>query len=793
MDARLFVYDPANPQLGIVDLGIAVSGEDIIGAGALAIASDGKVYAATSPNAHLVVYDPLNPSSGISDLGPGYGNLAFGTDGNLYGTSGTHLVRLAFGPTYAISGHVTDAKGSPIDGAIVAAGTGGSATTDGSGYYTLSGLSAGTYTLTPSKNGYSFSPPRPTINVSGNVTGQDFRGIVAAPFLDLPFDYGGTDGSFVTALYDTDHGGRVDSWFDHDLPTYYPKNQRLLLYDGRARTQQLYNSTLGCYEGRCYDGHNGFDFSYVDPLPGLLADPLPVYPAAGGVATSVASACSSACRYGSCKLCGSYGNFVVIDHQNGFFTRYAHLNQVYVTNSQTVTVNDTLGMMGNSGNVAVGDGTHLHFSVHLDSNGNGQWDEESTDKPLDPCGYMGESDPWTVHGGPISTLLWQHACTPGQQAVVSANQGAIMTDVTGQTTAEVPTGALTGSAMLELSPGPVAGASAQLRSTGSSFWLRLLEWLPESNSQVQAAALPDSIGAFGLTQPVTLTVAYSKTAVSHIDISQLALHIWDENEGAWQPLPTEVDPINRVITATSQYLGDFDLQAPLLCATDDFEPDDGYPSAVPLWPNDSPLARGLDIMQDADWVRFHAAQGGTYTIRTHDLAGGADTVLNLYDTDGLTVLVSNDDTGGNPASELTWIAPYTGTYFVQITSAPVGTTDCTATYQLSITTTFGLAVTITRAVDGAKLTWPHDSMYPNYQVRRGTTPFFTANGWSELSADVPAPEFDITASFTDVDAFATAGTSYFYAVIPTDADRAPYLVSTRVGVFNFSLTPGISP
>jgi len=105
-----------------------------------------------------------------------------------------------------------------------------------------------------------------------------------------------------------------------------------------------------------------------------------------------------------------------------------------------------------------------------------------------------------------------------------------------------------------------------------------------------------------------------------------------------------------------------------------------------VWPNDWPLARGLDIPQDSDWSRFDAVQGARYTVRTQNLAGGADTVLNLYDVDALTLLDSNDDVGGGPASELVWTAPYTGTFFVETVSAPGGTTDCSATYELTIAT-----------------------------------------------------------------------------------------------------------
>ncbi len=76
------------------------------------------------------------------------------------------------------SGYVTDGAGAGITGVTVSAGAAGSATTDGSGVYTLSGLAAGTYTLTPSKSGYTFSPDSRTVTVPPSATGVDFT---AAP------------------------------------------------------------------------------------------------------------------------------------------------------------------------------------------------------------------------------------------------------------------------------------------------------------------------------------------------------------------------------------------------------------------------------------------------------------------------------------------------------------------------------------------------------------------------------------------------------------------------------------
>ena len=63
----------------------------------------------------------------------------------------------------------------------------------------------------------------------------------------------------------------------------------------------------------------------------------------------------------------SYGNYVDIDHGNGFKTRYAHLrkNTVLVKVGDNVTENTQIGIIGESGNVT---GRHLHFEVFLNKN-----------------------------------------------------------------------------------------------------------------------------------------------------------------------------------------------------------------------------------------------------------------------------------------------------------------------------------------------------------------------------------------------------------------------------------------
>ena len=55
-------------------------------------------------------------------------------------------------------------------------GGGRSTTTDAGGGYTLEGLPAGTHTLTPSKGGYTFSPPSQSVTVPPSSLGVNFVG-----------------------------------------------------------------------------------------------------------------------------------------------------------------------------------------------------------------------------------------------------------------------------------------------------------------------------------------------------------------------------------------------------------------------------------------------------------------------------------------------------------------------------------------------------------------------------------------------------------------------------------------
>jgi len=60
---------------------------------------------------------------------------------------------------------------------------------------------------------------------------------------------------------------------------------------------------------------------------------------------------------------GSYGNTVIITHENGYQSMYAHLSRIYVHAGMEVSRGKTIGKSGNTG---YSFGPHLHFEITKD-------------------------------------------------------------------------------------------------------------------------------------------------------------------------------------------------------------------------------------------------------------------------------------------------------------------------------------------------------------------------------------------------------------------------------------------
>lgn len=59
---------------------------------------------------------------------------------------------------------------------------------------------------------------------------------------------------------------------------------------------------------------------------------------------------------------GSRGNYIIIDHEDGYETIYMHLSQKKVSAGERVTRGQTIGLVGRTGSAS---GAHLHFEIKL--------------------------------------------------------------------------------------------------------------------------------------------------------------------------------------------------------------------------------------------------------------------------------------------------------------------------------------------------------------------------------------------------------------------------------------------
>ena len=107
-------------------------------------------------------------------------------------------------------------------------------------------------------------------------------------------------------------------------------------------------------------GYRTFDNSFHNGLDLAAPEGTPTYAADSGIVLYA-------------RWSDSAGNWVVIDHGNGFVTKYMHHTSYTVTEGQYVEKGQQVGYVGNTGNSF---GAHLHFQVELNGT------------PVDPQLYL---------------------------------------------------------------------------------------------------------------------------------------------------------------------------------------------------------------------------------------------------------------------------------------------------------------------------------------------------------------------------------------------------------------------
>ncbi len=125
------------------------------------------------------------------------------------------------------------------------------------------------------------------------------------------------------------------------------------------------NLTCGYYG---YAGHTGIDFGVKkqNVFASLAGEVI--------IAKVVVndSGYNNVSRYTNGKY--MYGNYILIKHQNGLYTLYAHLTSLKVKEGDIVSAGQPIGISGNTGNVSPRPtdanptaGSHLHFEVRTSS------------------------------------------------------------------------------------------------------------------------------------------------------------------------------------------------------------------------------------------------------------------------------------------------------------------------------------------------------------------------------------------------------------------------------------------
>jgi hypothetical protein len=121
---------------------------------------------------------------------------------------------------------------------------------------------------------------------------------------------------------------------------------------------------------------------------------------------------------------------------------------------------------------------------------------------------------------------------------------------------------------------------------------------------------------------------------------------------------------------------------------DSYEPDNTYAQATPITVNGASQPHTFSSSTDIDWFSFSAAAGTYYTLAT---TGSSDTYIELYDTNGMTFIMGNDDGGTSFNASLKWYCSTSGTYYFVVYEY----SNSTGTYSVSMTSS------LTKRLSGA--------------------------------------------------------------------------------------------
>lgn len=360
------------------------------------------------------------------------------------------------------------------------------------------------------------------------------------PFLDLPWNYGANGMTF------NESATSITSFLDHEYP---------LLSVGLSLDEPLEaQGTVRDFSGgernniKPYTKHDGYD--YANKAHVKLG--VPVLAAADGEASFMSS-------------CGACGNAILIDHKNGYQTRYYHMQpDGLITNVPGQKVNvlkgQQIGKVGFTGNVSpAGEGgSHLHFMVVQDKNNDGNFEDNIPDGITDPFGWQSsEPDPWE-----------NYSFNYAGKARTGNKSNYLFTTKLDNLNANLSSNAAVfeiGKAKLEFPPGSTNENLNIKADSAPNFANNLLNSLG-SILKVEAKnerSSPEGNAGQAITtflKNFSLTLSFSQFDLSRYDLNTLSIYSSPDGQN-WTKENTQVDLNNKTASTSINHLTYFALMA----------------------------------------------------------------------------------------------------------------------------------------------------------------------------------------------------------------------------------------
>jgi fibronectin type 3 domain-containing protein len=253
--------------------------------------------------------------------------------------------------TYSISGTITNGGGATVNLTGTATKT---ATADASGNYTFTGLANGTYTVTPSKTGCTFSPASLAVTISGaNQTGKNFTATCGSGETELTSGVG-VSGSVAQEAYKIYYinvpSGASQLQFtltnlsaDIDLYTKYNATPSISVYDCKSENASTTNETCthanptaGVWKAAAY-GYAAGNFTITATI--TLASGYTISGTVSGATASGVTMTLSGAGTGTTTTDAS-GNYSFTNRPNGTYTiTPSKTGYTFSPSSLSVTVN----------------------------------------------------------------------------------------------------------------------------------------------------------------------------------------------------------------------------------------------------------------------------------------------------------------------------------------------------------------------------------------------------------------------------------------------------------------------